>query len=84
MDSWKGFNETLLPDKQAFYSKLNMEDITDVDYKHAKMVFKYLIDKNLVDYHDLYYCLQMFLKILETCVLKYMNLSLLIFYLHLD
>ena len=31
----------------------------------------------------IHYCLQMFLKILEACVLKYMNLILLIFYLHL-
>ena len=31
-----------------------MEDITDVDYKHAKIVFKNLINKNLVHYHDLY------------------------------
>ena len=31
-----------------------MEDITDVDYKHAKIVFKNLINKNLGDYHDLH------------------------------
>ena len=31
MDSWKRFNETSLPDKKAFYSKLNLEDITDKD-----------------------------------------------------
>ena len=31
-----------------------MEDITDVDYRHAKIVFEYLINKNLGDYHDLY------------------------------
>ena len=54
MDSWERFNETSLPDKEAFYSNLNMEDITDVDYKHAKIVFKNLINKNLGDYHDLY------------------------------
>ena len=36
MDSWERFNEISLPDKEAFYSNLNMEDITDVDYKHAK------------------------------------------------
>ena len=54
MDSWERFNETSLPDKEAFHSNLNMEDITDVDYKHAKTVFKNLINKNLVDYHDLY------------------------------
>ena len=31
-----------------------MEDITDVDYRHAKRVFKNLSNKNLGDYHDLY------------------------------
>ena len=54
MVSWERFNETSLPDKEAFYSNLNMEDITDVDNKHAKIVFKYLINKNSGDYHDLY------------------------------
>ena len=29
------------------------EDITDVDYRHGKTVFEYLINKNLVDFHDL-------------------------------
>ena len=33
-----------------------MEDITDVDYNHAKIVFKNLFNKNLGDYHDL--CVQ--------------------------
>ena len=56
MDSWERFNETSLPDKEAVYSKLNMEDITDVDYKHAKIAFKYFINKNLGDYHNL--CVQ--------------------------
>ena len=32
MDSWQRFDETSLPDKEDFYSNLNMEDITDVDY----------------------------------------------------
>ena len=54
MDSWERFNETSLPDKEAFYSNLNMEDITDVDYKHVKIVLKNLIYKNLGDYHDLH------------------------------
>ena len=31
-----------------------MEDITDVDHRHAKRVFKKLNNKNLGDYHDLY------------------------------
>ena len=54
MDSWQRLDETSLPDKEAFYSNLNMEDITDVDYRHGKTVFEYLINKNLGDYHDLY------------------------------
>ena len=31
MDSWEIFGETSLPDKEAFYSELNLEDITDED-----------------------------------------------------
>ena len=30
MNSWGISNEALLPDKEAFYSNVNMEDITDV------------------------------------------------------
>ena len=54
MDSWERFDETSLPDKEAFNSSLNMENITDVDYRHAKRVFKNLNNKNLGDCHDLY------------------------------
>ena len=54
MDSWERFNEKLFPDKEAFYSNLNMEDITEVDYRHAKSVLKNLSNINLGDYHHLY------------------------------
>ena len=54
MDGWDRFDETSLPDKEAFYSSLNLEDITDVDHRHAKRVFKSLNNKNLGDYHNLY------------------------------
>ena len=37
MDSWQRFDETSLPDKEAFYSNLNMEDITDVDYRRINL-----------------------------------------------
>ena len=36
MDSWERFNETSLPNKEAFYSNLKMENITDVDLRHGK------------------------------------------------
>ena len=54
MDSWEIFDETSLPDRGGFYSSLNMEDIIDVDHRHAKRVFKSFNNKNLGDYHDLY------------------------------
>ena len=54
MDSWERFDETSLPDKEPFYSSLNMGNITDVDYRHAKRVSKNLNNKNLGDYHDFY------------------------------
>ena len=31
-----------------------MEDITDADYAHAEIVWKYFEMKNLGEYHDLY------------------------------
>ena len=54
MDSWERFVETSFPNEEAFYSSLNMENITDVDYRHAKRELKNLNNKNLCDYHDLY------------------------------
>ena len=54
MDNWERFNEILLPNKEAFYSNLNMEDITDTDFRHANKVFKELKLKNFGEYHDLY------------------------------
>ena len=53
MESWEKFNETLT-EKEDFYSLLNMEDITDADYAHAKRVCKDFEIKNLGEYHDLY------------------------------
>ena len=54
MDTWEKCDETQLPDKKAFYSKLDLEDITDKDYEHAQKVWKVFGIKNLDEYHDLY------------------------------
>ena len=54
MDDWEKFNETSLPETEHFYSHLNMEDITDADYAHAKRVSKNFEIKKLGEYHDLY------------------------------
>ena len=39
MDDWKKINETSLPEKEYFFSHLNIKDITDVDYSHVKRVW---------------------------------------------
>ena len=54
MDNWERFNETSLPNKESFYSSLNMENIDDIDYRHGNNVFKKFQLKNLGEYHDLY------------------------------
>ena len=54
MDNWQRFNETLLPDKESFYSSLNMENIDDIDYRHGNNGFKKFELNNLGEYHDLY------------------------------
>ena len=54
MNSWERSDEILLLNKEDFYSSLNIEGITNVDYRHAKKVFKEFKINNLGDYHDLY------------------------------
>ena len=54
MDVWEKFNKTSLPEKEDFYSHLNMEDITDVDYAHVKRVCKDFEIKSLGEYYESY------------------------------
>ena len=54
MNDWKRFRETLLPEKEDFYSRLNMKDITDADYRHAKRVWEDFEIKNFGKYHHKY------------------------------
>ena len=54
MDNWERFDELSLPNKESFYSNLNMENINDIDYRHGNNVFKRFKLKNLGEYHDLY------------------------------
>ena len=52
--SWERLDENTIPHKEAFYSKLNLENITDKDYEHVKKVWEAFEIKNLGEYHDLY------------------------------
>ena len=38
MDDWEKLNEISLPEKEDFYSHLNMEDITHADYVQKEFV----------------------------------------------
>ena len=62
MNSWLRFNEKSMPDKEAFYIKLHMDDITDVDHSMQKKCLKALIIKILVIimtcmFRVIHYCL---------------------------
>ena len=54
MDSQEKFNEIILPPKKYFFSNLNLEDISDKDYKHSQKVCDVFEIKNLDEYRDLY------------------------------
>ena len=54
MHQWGKFNETSLPEEEDFYSYLNMEDITDVGYKHTKRICKDFDIENLSEHQDSY------------------------------
>ena len=75
MDDWEKFSETSLTEKEDFYSHLNMEDITDADYKHIKRVCKDFQINNLGEImicmlKTIHYCYHMYLGTFEICVLK--------------
>ena len=52
MDSWKKFEETSLPPKDASYSRIKMKGISDQDYEHAQQVWNTMERKTLGCYHD--------------------------------
>ena len=62
MNSWNKFDETKLPKKEYFYSKLYEENITDKDYARANIVWKHFDIKNLGEYHDLYLMTDVYLR----------------------
>ena len=55
MDDVSKFQERQLPPKEAFFSQLTEEHISDEDYKHAQTVFiRFHLLQTLGEYHDLY------------------------------
>ena len=54
VDCLKKIDNTSLPSKDAFYSKLTGNDITDDDYRHAQTVWKEFNIESMTDYHNWY------------------------------
>ena len=54
VDRWKKFEETSLPPKDPFYSRLNMKGISDQDYEHAQQVWNIMEEKTLGCFHNTY------------------------------
>ena len=54
MDGQEKFNETSIPPKKAYYSKLNEEDISDADYEDVEKVWEVFKIKDMGENHDLY------------------------------
>ena len=54
MDSWEKFDETSIPPKETFYREVNLENITDKDYKQVKKIWKIFRINYRGKYHDLY------------------------------
>ena len=54
MDTEEKFNDTKLPPREAFYSKLLGRGITKADYKHAWNVWDTFKMKTFKEYHELY------------------------------
>jgi hypothetical protein len=77
MTNWEQFKETSLPAKKFFYNHLTEEDISDVDYAHAKKVWSSFKMRTMGDYHDLYlktdvYLLaDIFQNFTQTCLKHY-------------
>ena len=54
MDTEEKFNDTKLPPREVFYSKLSGKGITEKNYKHAWNVWNTFKMKTFKDYHKLY------------------------------
>ena len=80
MDVWEKFNKPSLPEKEEFYSNLNIEVIRDIDYMHAKRVWKDFEIKKLGKYYDLYFKSDTLLLVDVFTILRKMRLKM----YHLD
>ena len=56
MDSWRKFEETSLPPKDASYSRIKMKGISDQDYEHAQQVWNTMATITILTLQKMYCC----------------------------
>lgn len=54
MNGFERFEETKLPEKECFYSKMEEQELSNSDYEHVKNIWRQFELKNLGELHDLY------------------------------
>ena len=54
MDGWEKFEEKILPQKNAFCSRLNMKGISDQDHEHVEQAWNIMEKKTLGCFHNTY------------------------------
>ena len=54
MDNWEKFDQSTVPPKEDFYSKLYLEGISDADYANTQKLWEVFWIKHGGKYHDLY------------------------------
>ena len=73
IDNYSKFNETRLPPKESFYSKLRQDGISDKDYSHAQKVWETFKCEKLEDYHMLY--LKSDVLLLHDCIMNFRDVT---------
>ena len=54
LSDWEKFHEKSLPEKEEFYSNLNLKSITDSDNNLTKKICNHFEIKSFGEYHDFY------------------------------
>lgn len=74
INCWEKFKENWLPCRDAFYSKLNLGEISEKDYEHARAAWNHFVMKTLSKYGNRY--LQIYAVLLSDVCKTFRNVCL--------